>query len=135
MALDKTATTQGGSQCTLPARAFPIKRVVQQLFNVCLIGKTFSGRQVLCQRYIRQGQPDGDCSHERPVHRGTDPTGLIRLVGNIAEIDVDVADRIQRDREAAEGEVLLLASAQAAEGDRAVLGEEKRERVVGAPPR
>jgi len=80
----------------LPARAFPIKRVVQQLFNVCLIGKTFSGRQVLCQRYIRHGQTDGDRPHQRPVHRGTDPPGLIRLIGNIAQIDVDVADRIQR---------------------------------------
>ena len=78
-----------------PARALPIESIMKQLLNVGLIGKTFPGRQVLRQCYIRHRKTDGDRPHERPVHRGADPTGLIRLVGNIAEIDVGVMDRIQ----------------------------------------
>ena len=80
----------------LSARAFPVERVMQQLFNVGLIRKTFSGCQFLRERYIRHGQADGDRPHERPVHRGASPAGLICLVGNIAEVDVSVMDRIKR---------------------------------------
>src|SRR5580692_6839842 len=69
---------------------------MQELFNVTLIRKTFPVGQRLSQGYVWFGKTDGNRPHERSVQGGSDPTGLIRLIGDIAEVDVGVADRIQR---------------------------------------
>jgi hypothetical protein len=68
---------------------------VKQLLDIRLVWQSFFTRKPARQRQIGRGQSDRDRPHHGAIQWPFGPTRPISLLGNIAQVDIRIAECVQ----------------------------------------
>ncbi len=77
------------------AHTLTVQCIVQQLFDVRLIGQSLALGELPRQRKVRSREADRNRLHHRAIHHAADPVRPAALFGNIAQVDILIANCVE----------------------------------------